>query len=1028
MAGVVAGFGLALGCGGESSYDYGQTAFAVAPAGSDATFTANNLPTSMQPGERRILTVTVRNDGSASPANDWDSSYALRPATGSDFPFAQKPVQGTVATTASTTFNVVLEAPTTPGNYTVAVQMYSNVVGNTGFFGSSISQSVTVSGAATPDYGCTYVSDTLPASLSPSEVRFIDVTVQNSGSQDWPANTMCLYATDSPVDEWGVQTCVNNSSDVTAGSNHTFRIRITAPASTGTFDFTRQMFQFFPTAARVGFFNQSTDCVTLSSTVSGTPLLDATFDTANSTLDEATSMVPGEKRILTVTMQNTGSGTWVASDGYYLVAPNSDFGVPSVGPIPSDVAPGDSYTFTLNITAPSTPGNYTNDWRMLKAGLANFGQSTNVAVNVDSSNTAAWDAAIVSQSTPTSMTRAVTETFSVTVRNTGSNTWSSTDFRLESQNTPAGLWGTSFVALGAAETVAPGDTRTFDIPAVNYTAGTYDSVWRMRWFNGIGFFGSTATTNNIVVTDPCGNGTWDISEECDDANGVDGDACSNSCTINPTTRTIDASTAAGKTLFGPTAARVLNKVAIGDVTGDGTTDVLVGGGTGFTVQVDGLNQIREFAGAVYGVSGGDGFFTDTATSVTSQAMFTLMGARNGDELATYHEGQIQVGDVTGDGVDDIIVAAAKGACANGTGQCGRVYVIRGGSHLATAGMIDLRIIADPVIAVLVAPNDGDRAAALAVGDLSGDGTDDIVIGMPYSDPGGLTDAGSIVVVNGGTLTGTITLSGGNVASTIVGGQAGMRLGFEAAIGQLDGAGNVDLMVGSSGYTSSTGGAQAGGAWGLFSPLAGSIDLEASAPREWNMRWRGPGIRDYLASSFHIGDISGATSDDVILGIAGFRVTGQRFGATNVFAGPFSDGRDQDFVSNNAANVRVQGADAADGSSWCLATGDVNGDGRLDLMMGTPFSQGAGNAQTQAGEFSIVIGGPTLTDRQIDGTVPLTVFNGENLARTCLYRGAIAMGDIDGDGLDDYCIGAPAGSWSASGLGQTGRVDCFRSPY
>ncbi len=67
---------LAVGCGGGDSLDVATEA--LAPAGSNAAMVSNTVPANMIAGERVSVSVTVRNTGAASPANDWPAgTYRL---------------------------------------------------------------------------------------------------------------------------------------------------------------------------------------------------------------------------------------------------------------------------------------------------------------------------------------------------------------------------------------------------------------------------------------------------------------------------------------------------------------------------------------------------------------------------------------------------------------------------------------------------------------------------------------------------------------------------------------------------------------------------------------------------------------------------------------------------------------------------------------------------------------------------------------------------------------------------------------
>jgi hypothetical protein len=87
-------------------------------------------------------------------------------------------------------------------------------------------------------------------------------------------------------------------------------------------------------------------------------------------------------------------------------------------------------------------------------------------------------------------------------------------------------------------------------------------------------------------------------------------------------------------------------------------------------------------------------------------------------------------------------------------------------------------------------------------------------------------------------------------------------------------------------------------------------------------------------------------------------------------------------------------------------GDINGDGRADLAVGS--EQAAPGGRTQAGQTFVVFGGPDVGD---DGLVDLEALNGAdgfviNGAEEGDRAGAVAgAGDVNGDGVDDLLIAA-----------------------
>ncbi len=95
-------------------------------------------------------------------------------------------------------------------------------------------------------------------------------------------------------------------------------------------------------------------------------------------------------------------------------------------------------------------------------------------------------------------------------------------------------------------------------------------------------------------------------------------------------------------------------LATGDVNGDGIPDVVVGAPDAtFTVTpVGGPVQIRTGAGIAYVVLGKTALSGAIDTGA-GQADLSILGAKSGDKLGF----SVAVGDVNGDGIDDIVIGA-----------------------------------------------------------------------------------------------------------------------------------------------------------------------------------------------------------------------------------------------------------------------------------------------------------------------------------------------------------------------------------
>lgn len=170
-------------------------------------------------------------------------------------------------------------------------------------------------------------------------------------------------------------------------------------------------------------------------------------------------------------------------------------------------------------------------------------------------------------------------------------------------------------------------------------------------------------------------------------------------------------------------------VELGDLDGDGHVDLVVAP----MAASSGPDGDREEAGEVY-VYPGDGDISgelDRSTLDPSERGLTLLGARAFDLTGT----ELFTADVNGDGIEDLLVSAQNyGHAADDEAgdlrvNCGVVYVVFGREGLLDGGpVIDLL---DPPAGVLriVGALPGDRLGIwVEAGDLDGDGIDDILIG------------------------------------------------------------------------------------------------------------------------------------------------------------------------------------------------------------------------------------------------------------------------------------------------------------
>ncbi|MCH8850256.1 MAG: FG-GAP repeat protein, partial [Chloroflexi bacterium] len=143
---------------------------------------------------------------------------------------------------------------------------------------------------------------------------------------------------------------------------------------------------------------------------------------------------------------------------------------------------------------------------------------------------------------------------------------------------------------------------------------------------------------------------------------------------------------------------------------------------------------------------------------STPADYTVSGEFSNDAFGS----SVVAGDINGDTIEDLIVGAFLGRPTSGGPQAGKVHVIYGTGSLPAS--TDLSVTNADITIHAVASLDA-LGAALAVGDINGDTTDDLIMGQP-----GLFGNGRIYVLYGGpSLPAVIDLGTSSVDVTVNGG-------------------------------------------------------------------------------------------------------------------------------------------------------------------------------------------------------------------------------------------------------------------
>lgn len=465
------------------------------------------------------------------------------------------------------------------------------------------------------------------------------------------------------------------------------------------------------------------------------------------------------------------------------------------------------------------------------------------------------------------------------------------------------------------------------------------------------------------------------------------------------------------TLYAADAADTGSALAAGDFNGDGAMDVLYAAAFG-----DGPDNGRADAGEAY-VFLGPFHRGETRDAGKGEQGLTVYGADPGDQLGR----GATAGDVNGDGIDDLILGTPFGdGPAGDRTDAGEVYVVYGSSGLGTdVTAIDLRSGA-PLTVYGATP--GDLAGfAVATARLNTDAADDLIIGAFWAGgPGDArTHAGEVYAVFGGpSPAGTVDIAVGQQDVTVYGAAADDRLGEGVAAGDVNGDGVDDLVIPAPFAASLTGQPEAGRTYVIYSPSPPSTDLASDTV---DAVIYGVDDGDQLGHVTAAGDADGDGRDDILL----TAVSADGQGNTVDLAGEAvlvlakSITAKVDVAARGGDSV-IYGADKEDRLGRSAALGDLDGDGRKDLLLGAPGGAGPQEARATAGEVYVITGAdaPPIVQLPEGALVYYGAKAGDNLASEIFGRLALQAADMDGDGRDEILASAA----TADGPGGD-RADC-----
>lgn len=230
------------------------------------------------------------------------------------------------------------------------------------------------------------------------------------------------------------------------------------------------------------------------------------------------NLVTGQKTTWTLSARNVGTATWTNSgpnpvrlgtdrsrDRYSSFCSTTWISCARPAQLnESSVPPGDIGTFTFEVQAPTSPGNYNEYFNLLAEGntwMNELGLFFNPSVA-----TGSLSSSVVSNSMPTSIAAGGTANVSIVMKNTGNTYWYNTGKYSVNLGTTSpqdrasqfatNTWlGTSRPAKMTESVVAPGQNATFNFTVkAPATANIYNESFSLV-AEGWSWFGQSATTS-----------------------------------------------------------------------------------------------------------------------------------------------------------------------------------------------------------------------------------------------------------------------------------------------------------------------------------------------------------------------------------------------------------------------------------------------------------------------------------------------------------------------------------------------------
>jgi hypothetical protein len=366
----------------------------------------------------------------------------------------------------------------------------------------------------------------------------------------------------------------------------------------------------------------------------------------------------------------------------------------------------------------------------------------------------------------------------------------------------------------------------------------------------------------------------------------------------------------------------------------------------------------------------------------------------GETLSAFGNTMV-AGDFDNDGTTDLAISGPN-AAPNSISRQGRVYLFYQNAIPWTSGSACTTNCSASNADVIITGEGGQGyfGDALAAGDLDGDGTTDLAVGADEMALGGNHGRVYLYYQNAVPWTNasacTTSCMAVNADSVLVSGRVQNHFGHALAIADLNNDGKDDIAVGAYGgggvylfYGDGT------NDWGTapcsteYNTGTASFTIGSGSVYGTGTTWTNDMLHQYLLSAgSDVGYVVQAMFPPDILSIYP-----QYQGPTTTTTYSIGGCRAED------ADANISGEIASDHFGYALATGDLNNDGKTDLMVGAPWYSSEfgrayifnnGSFPSSAGSANTIYTGAAFFDR---------------------LGWSFGINDLDGNGTIDLAIGA-----------------------